>query len=80
MSTRITVSLPEAEYLALSELARQYDVSLSWLTRKAVAEFLSSHGTKLGAYDQLTPATQTKRKGNERDSRLNRPDFKGKQS
>lgn len=43
MSTRITVSLPEREYAALSALARQYDVSLSWLTRKAVADFLKHH-------------------------------------
>ncbi len=57
MSMRITVSLPEAEYVALSEVARQYDVSLSWLTRKAVADFLSAHGKKQGATDQLTPGT-----------------------
>jgi hypothetical protein len=40
MSTRITVTLPEHEHAALTALARQYDVSLSWLTRKAVTEFL----------------------------------------
>ena len=61
MSTRITVSLPEPEYLALSEIARQYDVSLSWITRKAVAEFLSSHGSRHAAADQLTPGTSAVR-------------------
>lgn len=43
MSTRITVSLPEKEHAALTELAREHDVSLSWLTRKAVIEFLNQH-------------------------------------
>lgn len=44
MATRITVSLPDKEHAALAELARRYDVSLSWLTRKAVTEFLSQYG------------------------------------
>jgi predicted transcriptional regulator len=43
MSTRITVSLPEKEHAALAALARQHDVSLSWLTRKAIIEFLNQH-------------------------------------
>ena len=42
-STRITVSLPSREYTELSALAEQYDVSLSWLTRQAVSEFLERH-------------------------------------
>ena len=40
MATRITVSLREKEHSALAALAQQHDVSLSWLTRNAVAEFL----------------------------------------
>lgn len=40
MATRITVSLPDKEHAALAALAQEYDVSLSWLTRKAVVEFL----------------------------------------
>lgn len=43
MSTRITVSLPEKEHAALAALARKHDVSLSWLTRKAIIEFLNQH-------------------------------------
>lgn len=43
MATRITVSLPDKEHAALAALARQHDVSLSWLTRKAVVEFLRRH-------------------------------------
>jgi len=44
MTTRITVSLPEKEHAALAALAKRYDVSLSWLTRKAVIEFLRQQG------------------------------------
>lgn len=40
MTTRITVSLPDKEHAALAALAQRHDVSLSWLTRKAVIEFL----------------------------------------
>lgn len=43
MATRITVTLPDKEYTALAALARKNDVSLSWLTRKAVMEFMQRH-------------------------------------
>ena len=43
-STRITVSLAEREHAALMSLAERHDVSLSWLTRRAVFEFLQQHG------------------------------------
>ena len=42
--TRITVGLPEEEHAALTALADRYNVSLSWLTRKAVAEILPRQG------------------------------------
>ena len=45
MSTRITVSLPEKEHAALAALAYEHDVLLSWLTRKAIIEFLNQHRT-----------------------------------
>ena len=41
---RITVSLPQQDHLALSALAERCDVSLSWLTRQAIVEFLANHG------------------------------------
>lgn len=44
MPARITVSLPEREHAELAALARKYDVSLSWLMRKAVTEFLARCG------------------------------------
>jgi len=40
---RITVSLQNVEHAALSELAERHDVSLSWLTRQAIVEFLERH-------------------------------------
>ena len=48
-STRITVSLADYEYAGLTALAEKYDVSLSWLTRKAVLEFLQQYGGTDGA-------------------------------
>ena len=42
-ATRITVSLPDDEHSALAALAERHDVSLSWLTRKAVVEFLERY-------------------------------------
>ena len=40
---RITVSLAGADYASLSALAERYDVSLSWIVRKAVSEYLEHH-------------------------------------
>ena len=42
--TRITVSLPDRDHAALAAIAERHDVSLSWLARRAVAEFLANHG------------------------------------
>ena len=40
---RITVSLQDAEHAALSALADRCDVSLSWITRQALSEFLERY-------------------------------------
>lgn len=40
---RISVSLNAQDHTALSALAQKCDVSLSWLTRQAIAEFLNNH-------------------------------------
>jgi len=40
---RITVSLSDSDHAALSALAEHYDVSLSWITRKAITDFLERH-------------------------------------
>ncbi len=41
---RITVSLPDGDHIALSDMAERHDVSLSWLAGRAVAELLKNHG------------------------------------
>lgn len=40
---RITVSLSESDYAALSALAESNDVSLSWIARKAITDFLERY-------------------------------------
>lgn len=41
--TRVTVSLTERDHTELSALGERLDVSLSWLIRKAVTEYLMNH-------------------------------------
>lgn len=41
---RITVSLTQEEYLELEAVANANDVSLSWVTRRAINEYLEKHG------------------------------------
>lgn len=41
--TRITVSLTESDHVALEAIAQRCNVSLSWLTRKAITEFLERY-------------------------------------
>ena len=43
-STRITVNLVDEEHAELATLTKKYDVSLSWLTYKAVLEILQQYG------------------------------------
>ena len=40
---RISISLPERDYTALCALAEKHDISLAWLGRQAVAEFLERY-------------------------------------
>ena len=47
---RISVSLPEQEYSELLALSEKHQISLAWLGRQAVAEFLEryrGHGLQL---------------------------------
>ncbi len=48
-TTRLTVSLDENDYAALSALATKSDVSLSWVIRQAIHRFVQEHG----AYPEL---------------------------
>ena len=43
-SYRVTVNLEEAEYRELSAISHEHRVSLAWLGRKAVTEFLERFG------------------------------------
>lgn len=40
---RVTVNLEESEYAELSALSGKHRVSLAWLVRKAIIEFLERH-------------------------------------
>ena len=40
---RISISLPEQHYTALCALAEEHRISLAWLGRQAVAEFLERY-------------------------------------
>lgn len=40
---RISISLPEPHYTALCALAEKHHISLAWLGRQAVAEFLERY-------------------------------------
>ena len=40
---RITVSLSERDHAALTEVAERHDVSISWLTRQALVEFIDKY-------------------------------------
>ena len=40
---RITVSVSESNHATLTELAHKHDVSISWLARQAIDEFIENH-------------------------------------
>ncbi len=42
-TTRLTVSLDEADYAALNAMALKSDVSLSWVVRQAIQRFVQEH-------------------------------------
>ena len=43
-TTRLTVSLAEADYAVLNAIASKSDVSLSWVIRQAIHRFVQEHG------------------------------------
>ena len=45
-TTRLTVSLDEADYAALNAMASKSDVSLSWVIRQAIQHFVREHGAE----------------------------------
>ena len=57
-TTRLTVSLDDADYAAVNAMASSSDVSLSWVIRQAIHEFVRNHG----AQPEL-PLTLAKKEG-----------------
>ena len=45
-TTRLTVSLDEADYAALNAMALRCDVSLSWVIRQAIQRFVREYGAQ----------------------------------
>lgn len=43
---RVAASLTDAEFGELAAMAEKYDVSLSWLNRKAILEFIDRYRTE----------------------------------
>jgi predicted transcriptional regulator len=43
---RIAVNLDDQEFAALAEMARKHDVSLAWLGRQALLEFVNRYGNE----------------------------------
>jgi predicted DNA-binding ribbon-helix-helix protein len=44
--TRITVSLEADDYRDLEDIARRSDVSIAWVIRRSIGEFLNQHRGK----------------------------------
>ncbi len=42
-STRLSVSLEEQDHNALAEIAAENDVSISWVIRKAIRQFVEKY-------------------------------------
>ena len=45
-TTRLTVSLDDADYAALNAVASKSDVSLSWVIRQAIQRFVRENGAQ----------------------------------
>ena len=45
-TVRVSVSLTEADYQRLTDLAKSNDISVAWIIRKAVTEYLAVKGVK----------------------------------
>jgi Arc/MetJ-type ribon-helix-helix transcriptional regulator len=59
-SIRTSVSLPSKQHQLLQELAESSNLSLSWVIRQAVTEFLKQHSDK-----DFEPLVRTKSNSND---------------
>lgn len=60
LETRITVSLDQGSHQELNRIAGMHEVSVSWLARYAISEFLSQ--CRQGKKIELTTAKQNEEK------------------
>jgi len=61
---RITVSLPEGDYTELMAMAEHHDVSLSWLARQAITEFIDRYKNESMQLPMHLNATRKAANGN----------------
>ncbi|GEM_PF-1640463 len=59
-SVRITASIPEQQHEQLQELAEKNSLSVAWLVRQAVSDFLE----KIDDQQAFSPLTKETTKGN----------------
>lgn len=58
---RLTVSLTASDYDALSILAERDEVSVSWVVRRAIEEYLENHGGDVEPTLPLRPLQKAER-------------------
>ena len=59
--TRFSVALDEQEYAELSSMAEKHRVSMAWLVRHAVTEFLEQHHSEEPHLPLRLTGTQSER-------------------
>lgn len=60
-TVRTTVTLPAEQHERLQRLADSKGLSLAWVVREAVGQFLGKHGED-AEFDPLSPGSQANRK------------------
>ncbi len=61
---RVAANLTDAEFGELAAMAEKYDVSLSWLNRKAILEFIDRYRADQLQLPLRQPPTQGRRTSN----------------
>jgi len=57
-ATRLTVSLEEKDYRALSEIALSRDASVSWVIRQAIRQFIDATPEPIGRTPSTAPGSK----------------------
>jgi hypothetical protein len=66
---RVPANLTDIEFSELSALAEKYDVSLAWLTRKAILEFIDRYRSEQLQLPLRPERSQPSRTGSQLDMR-----------